>query len=281
MDQAAQIAQAVLYEGYLLWPYRRSTLKNQKRWTFGGVYPEPYSTAREGDDPWRMQTQCLLADGVDAHLDVRVRFLHVVQRDVGRLPDSRPDGSDELAALELVDELTVDGQQHLAWQESTEREAAALRVSVRSLRSGPCRVEIDIPEAEHVEWLAERSGRRVGALLRRWKPMRGQVEIAAEPVSDELTRVTVSVTNTTSWHGSDREQALLRTLVSTHTVLDVDQGRFVSLTDPPEHWRVHAQQCQNIGAWPVLVGPEGSGSSMLSAPIILYDYPQVAPESPQ
>lgn len=30
--------------------------------------------------------------------------------------------------------------------------------------------------------------------------------------------------------------------------------------------------------WPVLVGSEGD--SILSSPIILYDYPQIAPESP-
>ena len=38
--------------------------------------------------------------------------------------------------------------------------------------------------------------------------------------------------------------------------------------------------CQNIGTWPILVGEEGQRDTMLSSPIILYDYPQVAPESP-
>ena len=69
----------MLYEGYLLWPYRRSALKNQHRWTIGGVYPASYGTDL-------MQTQCLVVADPDATVDVEVRFLHVVTRDVARCP---------------------------------------------------------------------------------------------------------------------------------------------------------------------------------------------------
>ncbi len=34
------IADAVMYEGYMLYPYRPSSVKNRQRWTFGGLYPE-------------------------------------------------------------------------------------------------------------------------------------------------------------------------------------------------------------------------------------------------
>jgi hypothetical protein len=37
-DPVAAIARAVLYEGYVLWPYRRSALKNAQRFTFGSLY---------------------------------------------------------------------------------------------------------------------------------------------------------------------------------------------------------------------------------------------------
>ena len=40
-----------------------------------------------------------------------------------------------------------------------------------------------------------------------------------------------------------------------------------------------AAQCQNVGAWPVLVGDPGERDTLLASPIILYDYPQIAPES--
>jgi hydrogenase maturation protease len=69
-------------------------------------------------------------------------------------------------------------------------------------------------------------------------------------------------------------------LVSAHVVLGVADGKFISLLDPPEHLREVAASCQNVGVWPVLVGAEGAGDAMLASPIILYDYPQIAPESP-
>jgi hydrogenase maturation protease len=72
----------------------------------------------------------------------------------------------------------------------------------------------------------------------------------------------------------------LRALASTHTILEVQDGEFVSLLDPPACWREAATACRNVGAWPVLVGDERQKDRMLAAPIILYDYPRVAPESP-
>ena len=82
-DPVRRIADAVLYEGYILWPYRRPAMKNRQRWTFGGVYPRAHSDGRD-DDPWTMETQCLVEGDADAAIDVEVRFLHVVERQVGR-----------------------------------------------------------------------------------------------------------------------------------------------------------------------------------------------------
>src|SRR5204863_4912396 len=73
---------------------------------------------------------------------------------------------------------------------------------------------------------------------------------------------------------------LLRALASAHALLGACGGGFISLLDPPERWREAAGACRNVGLWPVLVGGEGETDTMLASPIILYDYPQVAPESP-
>ena len=73
-----RIAEVVLYEGYLLYPYSQATLKNQQRWTFGGVYPRHYSQAGGGDDPWQMQTQCLLQGAPGDTVEVKIRYLQVV-----------------------------------------------------------------------------------------------------------------------------------------------------------------------------------------------------------
>ena len=77
-----------------------------------------------------------------------------------------------------------------------------------------------------------------------------------------------------------RDAALMRALVSTHATLGVSGGQFISLTDPPDHLQEAVAACRNIGVWPVLVGEPGATDAILASPIILYDYPQIAPESP-
>ena len=266
MDVAAKIAEAVLYEGYLLWPYRRSATKNQKRWTFGGVYPRAWSEARAPDDPWWMQSELLVEAEGDATLRVRVRFLHVVERRVARRVGT---------SLEFVDELTVGDERYLSWQEAVEREVEVRALPLAELLVAPHRVELDVDAKTTEEGLGE-----AGAIVRDWEALRGAVEVALERLAPALFRLTVRVENTTPWTDGDRESALARTLCSTHAVIDAEGAAFVSLTDPPDELRAAAEACENVGVWPVLVGEEGSRESVLCSPIILPDYPQIAPESP-
>jgi hypothetical protein len=269
VDHVQRIADAVLYEGYLLWPYRRSALKNQRRWTFGGVYPAAH--AREHpDDACVMRTQCLLEAPDDAIVDVRVRFLHLLRRDV---LEATPGG------LTAVDELTVDGERHLAWEEAVEREIGAPGLSLAALAE-PHRVPVDVPAETAEEPLTRSDGTVAGALRRSWRQLEGSVTVGAERLGAGLHRVTVTIENTSAAEGLSREAALARTLCSTHTVLRARAGGFASLTDPPEHLREAAAACRNTGTWPVLVGEPNERHTLLSSPIILEDHPRIAPESP-
>jgi hypothetical protein len=63
-------------------------------------------------------------------------------------------------------------------------------------------------------------------------------------------------------------------------VLAVAGGRFVSLLEPPEWAAAAAAGCTNLHTFPVLAGPAGGRDLVLSAPVILYDHPRIAPESP-
>jgi hypothetical protein len=246
-DPVRAIADAVLYEGYVLWPYRRSALKNHRRWTFGCVLPRAWS-AEHPDDPWRMRSQCLLEGPPDAQVDVTVRFLHVVWRQAMR-------------GGEPVDELLAGGERHLTWEEATERE----------LGPGPVR----IAAGEESEQLPG------GAVVRSWRALEGAVDIASEELRPGLRRLTVTIANTTPWEGTERHDALRSAMCSTHTVLRArGGGAFVSLTDPPEELREEAAACANEHTWPVLAGPPGERDVLLSSPIILEDHPRVAPESP-
>ena len=269
MDAVRKIAEAVLYEGYILWPYHRSTTKNQQRWTFGGVYPRAYSEARGEDDPWLMQTQCLVLG--EAKVRVKVRFLHVTERKVGRKSGE---------TLEFVEELRVGEDLYLPWDEATEREIEVGAFRLSELSETPERVGIDIPGGSSQEELTNPTGEVLGALVRSWRALCGTVEVKAEALREGLFRLTVRITNTTPWEGEDRESTLRQTFCSTHTALEVEGGEFVSLTDPPDELRGFVEECENLETWPVLVGEEGDTNMLLSSPIILSDYPQVAPESP-
>jgi hypothetical protein len=268
-DAVRAIADAVLYEGYLLWPYRRSATKNQRRWTFGGVHPRAHAEAHP-DDRATMRAECLLTEDGDARVAVGVRFLHVVERAVGRHTP---------AGLERLDELVVGDQRHLAWDEAVEREVAAPPLSVEALAAG-VRVPVAIAGGREEEELRDPAGGRAGAIVRSWEPLEGAVELRAERLPGGVARISVRIANTTPWDGGGREAALRRTFCSTHAVLRATGGGFVSLTDPPEELREAAAGCRNEGCWPVLVGEPGDRSTLLASPIILEDHPRIAPESP-
>ncbi len=274
METINKIVTAVLYEGYLLWPYRRSALKNRQRWTFGGVFPRAYSEASANGDPWLMQTECLVV-GRAPRTAVTVRFLHVVERQVGRHHAS--------GLLEFVDELQVGDQRYLTWDEATERTIVLDDLDLTAL-STPRRCPITITADSAREDLLGPDGRPAGALVRSWRQLQGEIAVQATAVGEwndqPVFRLHVAISNATPWAGYDRSWALKQTLVSTHTILTVTDGEFVSLTDPPLPLHALAEGCTNVKTWPVLAGATGDRQTMLSSPIILYDYPQVAPESP-
>jgi hypothetical protein len=278
-----QVARAVLYEGYMLYPYRPA-VKNRQRWTFGGLFPRSYCLDQGGSESWTIQTQCLLQCEEETALEVHVRFLHLTARQVGEL--NPPLDELPLAAeppFRSVEMLQIGDQQFHAWQEAVEREVAGGELNLPELEARPRRIRFAFPYHRDWEALPDPSGRLVGVLVREQQAIEGTVEISAERVADGLSKVTAKVMNETRLEKDcrlSRDQAPLHSLASTHTILSVRHGKLLSLLDPPQQWRDIASACQNIGTWPVLVGAKGETDTMLSAPIILYDYPQIAPESP-
>jgi hypothetical protein len=78
LDLAWKIADAVLHEGYLLYPYRTSAIKNRFRWQFGVVAPRSWS--EQGGEPWQMRTECLIEPQGSPVVEIIVRFLHVQEQ---------------------------------------------------------------------------------------------------------------------------------------------------------------------------------------------------------
>ncbi len=263
IEQIREIADAILYEGYLLYPYRHSSIKNRQRWMFGIVSPQgAIGVAR---DAWRMQTQCLLVGNTDMRLDVRVRFLHILER-APRTPEpAHQSASQPPQTIETLFPASFE-----VWEEGMPREASALDVALDDLLNVERRIEIDIPggELEDAQDLLA---------VRHLQPVQGTVTLRAESVGERVYRLTVRIENTA--RGDAQQNATLQALVSTHTLLQVRQGSFVSQLEPPDELSTLVQQCQNLSTWPVLIGDEGETDAMLSSPIILYDYPRIAPES--
>jgi hypothetical protein len=243
-DTVERIADALLYEGYLLYPYRRSAVKNRQRFNFGVLYPEEHVAAGGSDTADRcfMQIECLVLGAAATTLSLKVRFLQLM-------------------------ESTAGGDASAPWQEATER-AVTLSCSLAELAIVPRRHEFSFPGGE------DATGRATHSLD-------GELELSARTIDDTTLRLRVRVTNRTrsSASGVDRSDILARSLVSCHAIVTLEAGEFVSLLDPPPELAALAGSCENIGAWPVLAGGAGTRNTLLVSPIILYDYPTIAPES--
>jgi len=279
-DDARKVADAVLFEGYVLYPYRASAAKNRVRWQFGVVAPRAWSTAG-GPEPWEQQTQCLFEADDGAVLELRVRFLHV-QAKVVEVP-SGPD-SEEFTPVETV---TVDGTSLITWEEAVEHKVD-VTVPVDRLLAGAETIPIDVEAAaEEPELVHDTTGALAARVLRTRQPLSAELKLSAERLDGPFgaIRLTVRTENLTPYDGDPdaRKEAMSHSLVACHTLLGLSPeraGRFISLLEPPEWAKPAAEACTNLHTFPVMIGDRGREDVMLSSPITLYDWPQIAPESP-
>ena len=278
------IVKAVLYEGYLLYPYRPSSVKNRQRFNFGVVYPRAYSEAQGGTDAWTMQTQCLVLGNEATECLVRVRFLRLVDRSIAKvMTPSQNLSSIAVDNIENVERLEVNGETYQAWQEAVEEQIEVTAFNLSALAAQPMQWPFRLSVRLEKEAIWDENGLIAGVIDRHKANVAGMIELAAEQVKQGVYKLTVHISNDSVIHAQgrfSRAEALTRSMVAAHTILEVRGGEFVSMIDPPESCRDFAQACRNEGTWPVLVGEEGRRDTMLSSPIILYDYPQIAPESP-
>lgn len=284
-DRVKDIADAILYEGYILYPYRPSSVKNRQRWTFGCLFPHAFG-GRHGDAS-AMQTQALLTAGADAALDLHVRFLQVQKREIGALPDKIATlPPDREPAFTSVASLEVDGGRVVAFDEAIERNIIAANISLRDLLREPRWIAFAMEAARDCEPLRNAEGAIEGLIIRSSARLEGLVAISAEDMGEiapGLIRLTIRVENESPLEGvagADRASAQRQAFASAHAILALRNGAFISLLDPPEGLRAAAKACDHQGVWPVLVGDEHEKDMMLASPIILYDYPKIAPESP-
>ncbi len=274
LEHARRVADAILYEGYLLYPYRGSAQKNRARFQFGVLVPPAYAAA-DGCESAASQTECLLECPDEAEVLVLLRFLHLQQRITRAVSPDTGEWHD-------VGALQVDGAQYSSWDEAAERQQQAA-AGVAGLLSQDRTLEFHIGSGEHSEDLTDAGGAVAGRLVRRWTALDGTILLSAERVAGPYgaLRLRVRVENRTApaTVPRTRDEALRHSLIAAHVLIGVPGATFLSLTDPPEWAAAEAAACVNVGTWPVLAGPESCRDLMLSSPVILYDHPEVAAES--
>ena len=253
LDAVRRVADAVLYEGYILYPYRASSQKNHSRWQFGVVMAPGYA-AVDPSETSVTQSEWVLEHSGQPAVQVIVRFLQVQRRS------------------------TVPLQGTGSWDEAVEREIEFTAGPEELLGPGLVR-EFSVPGGEDREPSPD-----AGIAVRRREPLAGLVSIRTIPVPGpwRAVRLQVRVENRTAAEPAPvvRDDALPTALVAAHVIATVSGGAFISMTDPPEWAKPAVADCQNTGVWPVLADPEGGRQVMLASPIILYDHPELAPESP-
>ena len=274
LAHARQVANAVLYEGYLLYPYRQTAQKNRSRFQFGVLMPPAY---RDVDDcePSASQTECLLECPDDAQVEILVRFLHFQRRTVQRIAPDTGEASDTGA-------LWVNGTEYTSWDEAVEREQR-LHARVAGLLGTGTELLFRVGEGEEIEDLTGPREERAGRLIRRWEQLDAAIRVHAERVAGPYgaLRLRVRVENRSEPTAPlrRRDDGLRYALIAAHTLIALPGGTFLSLTDPPQWAAGEAAACANVGTWPVLAGPPGCRDLLLSSPVILYDHPEVAAES--
>jgi hypothetical protein len=279
LSLARAVADAVLYEGYLLYPYRASSAKNQARWQFGVLGPPGAADSGAGEAAY-MAADCLLQPGPAARVEVHLRFLQLQARSAERAAEGR---------FSAVEELAVGTLRWLSWDEAAEQEITFGPYSVEQLAEGVA-APIDVPANEDVELVPDAAGATAGRLVRRRRQLRGELSLSATqllprsaaaegPDQGPLWRLRVTVENTAPGRTTDQRRAVERSFLGAHLLLSADDADFLSVLDPPAWASSAAAACRQRRCWPVIAGPEGQRDVLLLSPIILYDHPAVAPES--
>ena len=178
--------------------------------------------------------------------------------------------------------LTVNGTEFTQFTEAAEREQR-VELSVLSLYGAGAELPFHIDGGEITDVLPGADATAAGRLVHRWGALDGVLRVQGERVAGpyQPLRLRLRVENATQPEMSlrTREDGLRFALIAAHSVIGLADGMFISMTDHPEWATAEVAACTNTGTWPVLAGPDECRNLVLSSPIILYDHPQIAPES--
>lgn len=268
LELARSVADAVLYEGYLLYPYRASSTKNQSRWQFGVVGPPGAVEAGLGEaSSMRMEAVLHGPDRTgpgEPAITVHLRFLHLQLRQVCDAR-GRP-----------VPGLHVDGTHWTTWDEAVEHE---LEFTFSLDRLSTTQTElIEVNGSEETEQLHHADGTAAGRIIRSTRPLTAELRLHTTD-HGEHRLLELGIHNTHPGPPGDKDDAVRTSLIGAHVLVVAAGFAFVSMTDPPAEAADLVAGCSQDRCWPVLTGAPGDTDVLLGSPIILYDHPEIAPES--
>jgi hypothetical protein len=260
-ERVRAIADAVLYEGYLLYPYRATSGKNQSRWQFGVLGPAGAADGGIGEDD-TMSAELLLDPQPGAALTIVVRFLQLQHRAAER--------QEAHGGFVPVGELVAGSRSWMSWDEAVECELTFGPFEESQL-AAPQTLPIAVAGGADVETVDG------GRLVRTRRDLTGTVTLDAAPEA-ELLRISVTVQNTAG-AAANKDDAIATSFIGTHLIAEVTDGQFISLLEPAPAAAEAVTRCRQHRCFPVLAGSPGQHDIVLISPIILYDHPEIAEQS--
>jgi hydrogenase maturation protease len=217
-----------------------------------------------------MHSECLLKLGDESTtVHIQLRFLHLLSRSTQQLMGG------ELAAAESI---MLDGTLVHGGEEATERSVEIKVLPQDELQQF---FQFGFDGLDETKSFGDMNLKPLAQVTRHQNGLEGTILVSFQLLRRDVMKISIDIENASSFasDATDRNSALMSSFLSAHSILTVERGEFVSLLDPPDDLRDAVASCKNIGNFPVLVGAEGDRDMLLCSPILLYDYPQIAPES--
>ena len=272
----ANLTHTLLYEGYSLFPYYRHAVKNQKPIPFGVVYPADYQSFNEHAH-CEMVTDCIITGDKNLRISIDVRFLHLIKTEIFQKEESASGKHNFTPVYELnFKELYQSG-----WQ-TIERKISSGDIPLAYLADKRILLPFSFEKKVESENILNGQGEIAGKKITTIHSTKGTIVIKAIPLEKigNAYRVVIFINNTTpvaKAKSISRDDVFGHSFLSTNTILTALNGEFISLQNPNIKWQPVIEQCRNIDTWPILI--DESNSTLLSSPIIVYDYPKINPKS--
>jgi hypothetical protein len=263
------LTKTLLYEGYSLYPYYRSAVKNQKPIPFGVIFPDEYHVFHEHSNSL-MQSQTIICSSDQSTLNITVRFLHLRRTELFQHGNN--------GEITSVYSLNINGNNYQAGWQTIERKISAENLILSELVNKGMAIPFQFDEKDEREFMFNEEKKIVAKKTICVSAINGSIQIEADKVkdNDKLYRLTVTVINTTNVENAksiSRDEALLQSFLSTHIILQAMQAKFISHQDPPAELKNLIAGCNNWHTWPILI--DKNNTTLLSSPIILYDHPEI------